>query len=30
VADLSNPYVWIVLWMTVSFGLIGFLATIEN
>src|SRR5213595_3392394 len=24
-ADLSNPYVWIVLWMTVSFGLIGFL-----
>src|SRR5437660_1348142 len=24
-ADLGNPYVWIVLWMTVSFGLIGFL-----
>jgi len=24
-ADLSNPYVWIVIWMTVSFGLIGFL-----
>src|SRR5712692_9712310 len=24
-ADLANPYVWIVLWMTVSFGLIGFL-----
>src|SRR5205814_9980095 len=24
-ADLSNPYVWIVLWMTVGFGLIGFL-----
>ena len=23
--DLGNPYVWIVLWMTVSFGLIGFL-----
>ena len=24
-ADLGNPYVWIVIWMTVSFGLIGFL-----
>src|SRR5205814_6812319 len=24
-ADISNPYVWIVLWMTVGFGLIGFL-----
>src|SRR5438477_7482612 len=24
-ADLSNFYVWIVIWMTVSFGLIGFL-----
>jgi len=23
--DLGNPYVWIVIWMTVSFGLIGFL-----
>src|SRR6202140_2006044 len=23
--DLGNPYVWIVLWMTVSFVLIGFL-----
>src|ERR1700676_799426 len=23
--DLANPYVWIVVWMTVSFGLIGFL-----
>ncbi|NBN63369.1 phospho-N-acetylmuramoyl-pentapeptide-transferase [Microvirga tunisiensis] len=23
-ADLSNPYVWIVLWVTVGFGLIGF------
>src|SRR5947208_4615066 len=24
-ADLGNAYVWIVIWMTVSFGLIGFL-----
>src|SRR5207248_6508183 len=24
-ADLGNPYVWVVIWMTVSFGLIGFL-----
>ncbi|MBV9151196.1 MAG: phospho-N-acetylmuramoyl-pentapeptide-transferase [Alphaproteobacteria bacterium] len=24
-ADVGSPYVWIVLWMTVSFGLIGFL-----
>src|ERR1700756_3519573 len=24
-ADLANPYVWIVIWMTVSFGLFGFL-----
>ncbi|WP_106753081.1 phospho-N-acetylmuramoyl-pentapeptide-transferase [Pannonibacter carbonis] len=23
-ADLRNPYVWIVLWVTVGFGLIGF------
>jgi phospho-N-acetylmuramoyl-pentapeptide-transferase len=23
--DLTNPYVWVLLWMTVSFGLIGFL-----
>ena len=23
-ANLSNPYVWIVLWVTIGFGLIGF------
>ena len=23
-ADLANPYIWVVLWMTAGFGLIGF------